>query len=299
MLKKRLLSALIIVPSVSAAILWMPSGGMLVVAMVISLILLYEFYGMLEKVGIPSFKYLGVICGSAVLVATYAGLGVGVPAYDTGNVGRAAQCELFVLAISMIAVIVRQLLQKNNDKPLTTIATTVLGIFYIPVLMNFFTKLALTWERLPWQTPMLGHTGCYVIFYIVLVTKFTDAGAYFTGKSLGKHKLIPRVSPGKTWEGCAGGLLTGLAISCLFIFLTHGKLGAVTVTMPQAIILGPIFSLAGMLGDLAESLLKRSANIKDSGAIFPGMGGLLDIFDSLLFAVPVGYICLRLLPFVS
>ena len=94
-------------------------------------------------------------------------------------------------------------------------------------------------------------------------------------------------------------LLTGLAISCLFIFLTHGKLGAVTVTMPQAIILGPIFSLAGMLGDLAESLLKRSANIKDSGAIFPGMGGLLDIFDSLLFAVPVGYICLRLLPFVS
>jgi phosphatidate cytidylyltransferase len=140
-----------------------------------------------------------------------------------------------------------------------------------------------------------------LIIYLILVVKASDIGAYLVGSTCGRHKLFPRVSPGKTWEGLAGGLATGVLMSVLFCaWLRLGPVdphttaaGHLVIGPVDAWVLGFLLSAIGVLGDLIESLLKRSAGLKDSGNHVPGMGGVLDVLDSLLFAAPALYFYLR------
>lgn len=149
-----------------------------------------------------------------------------------------------------------------------------------------------------------GNWGLAAILTMIAVTKSTDAGAYFSGKTFGKHKLIPRLSPGKTREGAAGGILiaTIVAFVCLkwlFPAIATGASGPVEVaTIPGldqplwgALCLGPILAITGMIGDLAESLVKRDSNAKDSGNLLPGLGGIWDVTDSLIAAVMPAFVC--------
>ena len=124
--------------------------------------------------------------------------------------------------------------------------------------------------------------------------KITDVGAYITGTLLGRHKLIPRISPGKTWEGAFGGVTVAVITSITFLVLRDHSLGTVQISTMHAAVLGLLLGVVGTVGDLFESLLKRASGAKDSGAVVPGMGGLLDVLDSLLFAAPVLYVYLRL-----
>jgi len=139
--------------------------------------------------------------------------------------------------------------------------------------------------------------GRYFVMSLVVVTKFTDIGAYLIGSTLGRHKMIPRISPKKTWEGTAGGIIFAMASSVLALHFMPTTLGAYGLTMPHAVILGLLLGAAAVVGDLAESLIKREAGVKDSGTILPGHGGALDLVDSLLFTAPLLYVYLRL--FVS
>ena len=125
----------------------------------------------------------------------------------------------------------------------------------------------------------------------MVLTKSSDTGAYAVGSLLGRHKMSPRISPGKTWEGFAGALgATILASLLLAHFLGHSMAGMSTV---HALVLGVLLGLAAVLGDLIESLFKREAGVKDSGRFFPGIGGILDLLDSLLFNAPIMYLYLR------
>ena len=135
----------------------------------------------------------------------------------------------------------------------------------------------------------VGHTGRMMILYLVAVVKMSDVGAFFTGRSLGRHKLFPRLSPKKTIEGLAGGIVSSVVVSLLFFWLTGGALGSIQFGLIDAIALGIILPIVGVFGDLFESLLKRAAGMKDSGTLIPGMGGVLDVLDSLLFGAPVLY----------
>ena len=128
-----------------------------------------------------------------------------------------------------------------------------------------------------------------MILYLIAVVKASDTGAYFTGRFLGRHKLIPRLSPNKTWEGLAGGFLFSLIVSLLFWWFAGGQLGVVSLRVWDAAILGVLLAGSGVIGDLVESMIKRNADIKDSGHLIPGMGGVLDVLDSLLFGAPVLY----------
>jgi phosphatidate cytidylyltransferase len=119
------------------------------------------------------------------------------------------------------------------------------------------------------------------------VTKFSDIGAYGVGMWIGKHKMIPRVSPGKTWEGFAGGMLASLAVSIALVHIFRIQMPG--FGLRDAIILGVLLPLASVVGDLAESVVKRDAQIKDSGKAIPGIGGMLDLIDSILFTAPVLY----------
>jgi len=149
-----------------------------------------------------------------------------------------------------------------------------------------------------------GNWGLAAILTMIAVTKSTDAGAYFSGKTFGKHKLIPRLSPGKTREGAIGGILiaTIVAFVCLkwlFPAIAGDSVGPVeAATIPAlaqplwgALCLGPTLAITGMIGDLAESLVKRDSNAKDSGNLLPGLGGVWDVTDSLIAAVMPAFLC--------
>ncbi len=149
-----------------------------------------------------------------------------------------------------------------------------------------------------------GNWGLAALLTTIAVTKSTDAGAYFTGKTIGKHKLIPRLSPGKTWEGAVGGIVTATIVAFVCLrWLFPAVSGGASPPMPTpaiaalshpawgAICLGPLLALSGMIGDLAESLVKRECHAKDSGNLLPGMGGVWDVTDSLIAAVLPAFLC--------
>lgn len=127
---------------------------------------------------------------------------------------------------------------------------------------------------------------------ILLVVKFTDIGAYFGGRSLGKRKLIPWLSPGKTWEGLACGLATAAIVGLICALVWRHALS--TLKWDKALLFGVIIGGVGQLGDLLESLFKRDAEVKDSGNFIPGFGGLLDVIDSPLLAAPAAYLLFSL-----
>jgi phosphatidate cytidylyltransferase len=203
---------------------------------------------------------------------------------------------LALLTLIVFAVCIRQFPQKNNPQPLPTIACTVMGVMYVPFLLAFIPLLAFHWDPTPWLAPF-GSTARALLLYLIIVVKMSDVGAYAVGSTIGRHKLFPRISPGKTWEGLAGGLAAGILASVLFCWMMRNADGNPLSTLHlngwHPWLLGALLGIVGVIGDLVESLLKRSAGLKDSGGILPGMGGLLDVLDSLLFASPALYFYLR------
>lgn len=288
MLKHRMASGIIAIIVVVITALFLPAmAGWLLVA-AISAVAQHEFYSMMKSAGMPVFRILGGVCGSALITATFFALALGRP-------GEAAayRWEHIVLLVGLIVVFVRQFPQKHNDKPLETIACTLLGVLYVPYLLNFLTRLAFTWDECGLLT-RIGPTGRLLVFYLIVVVKCTDTGAYFVGRFLGKHTLFPRISPAKTWEGLFGGIGSALLGSWIFFLAVEGQLGAVEMHGRDVVILGLVLSVSGVLGDMFESLLKRACGMKDSGGSIPGMGGILDVLDSLLFGAPLLYIYVRL-----
>jgi phosphatidate cytidylyltransferase len=154
---------------------------------------------------------------------------------------------------------------------------------YVPWLLNFIQKINFF--------PGIDNNGKYYVLFFILVTKFSDTGAYVVGSLIGKHKMIPRISPAKTWEGFAGAIAVSTGASLAFThFLGHKMAG---MTPLHAVVLGVTLSVTAVIGDLIESLFKREAGVKDSGSLFPGIGGILDLLDSLLFNAPIMYLYLR------
>ena len=156
-------------------------------------------------------------------------------------------------------------------------------------MLNFITRLAFNWSVVTSRVEV-AESGRLLILYLIIVVKCTDIGAYTVGRLVGQHKLCPRISPGKTIEGFFGGIAFALAASLLFCHFTGYRFGSeISLRFHDAVILGVLLAVAGTVGDLFESLLKRAANTKDSSTVIPGMGGVLDVIDSLLFGAPVLY----------
>jgi phosphatidate cytidylyltransferase len=155
-------------------------------------------------------------------------------------------------------------------------------------LFNFMTKIVYLTPRS--STGLV--TGQFYCLYLIVVTKFSDMGAYLTGMAIGKHPLIPHISPKKTWEGFFGALGLSLLASLGLFAVMPGHLSMLNWT--HAIVLGLLLGFAAVIGDLAESIIKRSTGVKDSGNFLPGIGGALDLVDSLLFTAPLLFFYLRL-----
>lgn len=169
----------------------------------------------------------------------------------------------------------------GND-PLVNLSITLFALAYIAIPLS-------TWLNIAYFFPEGSvQEGRWWLFYLLAVTKLTDMGAYFVGSSLGKNKMTPYISPGKSWEGAIGGLVLGVATSFVFYYL----IPQIHLTLFQSLWLGLVLSLMGQIGDLAESIIKRDAGVKNSSRI-PGLGGILDMLDSLVFTSPILYIFLK------
>lgn len=278
MLRDRIRNGTLLILALGAAMVFARGWGALAVLLVISVVGHREFYMLLDAARIPNFKVIGTLAGSGLIAGTW------VSFLHPGVTGPEGGFTL-ALFVAFLAIFARQFHQKNNARPLETMAGTVLGMIYIGFLFSFFARLLLAWGADP--------DGRLLVLYMIVVVKFCDIGAYFTGCRFGRHKLIPRISPAKSWEGCLGGVATSMAASLAFTLALGGRVGPVQIPAGHAVLIGLGLGVVGVLGDLAESLLKRAAGVKDSGAILPGLGGLLDVIDSLLPAAPVLYVYAR------
>ena len=248
----------------------------------VGLIALWEFYGMLDHKGLPNFKLTGMICGAIMLVGSF---------YYFSHMGpaRSYDFELAVLLFFLLTVFTRQMFESlREDEPLQTMAYTLFGLLYVLWLYNFITKIVYVVPRSS-SGAVMGQFYC---LYLIAITKFSDMGAYLTGSLFGRHPLIPHISPKKTWEGFFGALTFSLFASLALFWIMPGHLSVLNWT--HAVVLGLLLGFAAVIGDLAESIIKRSTGVKDSGNMLPGIGGALDLIDSLLFTAPLLFFYLRL-----
>lgn len=235
----------------------------------------WEFYQMQERKGAIVFKGLGLASG-LLFYAILWFCRVACP----GAAGAGLAWEEALLVLTVVALLFRVVLgSRGNLLPLESAGLTLLGVVYIPFLFSFLCRIAL--EPNNYADPRAA------VLFVILVTKLGDTGAFVAGSLLGKHRLLPRISPQKTWEGLAGGLAAALLASLAIVYLCRN--GLLRFHLLDAIFLGLGLGALGVWGDLAKSAAKRDAQVKDSGHWIPGIGGALDLVDSLLFAAPAFY----------
>jgi len=231
---------------------------------------LFEFYRLCSRGETKPQFVLGIITSLSVYVVTFL--------YNQNIIDSKF---FFILIPLLIMIPIVEMLQDRSHNILN-IVYTIFGIAYISIPFSFL-NLILSPVK---QTPDLYKPEIMIGLFVIIWA--SDAGAYLFGRMLGKHKLIPKISPNKTWEGAIGGTLFAILISTIFFsffdyFNTINVIGMTLITV-----------VAGTFGDLTESLIKRFFDVKDSGKIMPGHGGLFDRFDSLLFAAPIYYIFISL-----
>ena len=256
-----------------------------------------EFRRLCAAGGIPVETWAVPICGAAYLVAT----AIETPFFQTlyGEIEDGRIFSHFNVAPSEIILwlapalfLAIGVLRRRTARALESFALSLASLWYTAVLLGFLVRLTLQWQDL--------HTGRLVLIYTLVVVKMSDAGAYFIGMRFGRGgpRLIPEISPAKSIAGLVGGYAFGIASSLLAALVAHAFLGGSLGSMPlpwrHAAILGVLLPTAGCFGDLAESLFKRSVNVKDSASFVPGLGGFLDMLDSPLFAAPFMYLYMRL-----
>jgi len=244
--------------------------AVLIVLNVISVFGLMEFCDMLEKRGHPCFRAYAIVTGCVFVSASWLA--------ETGNLFGDASPLVVSLTLSgpiVIGLFVRRLFWPDMQNGLVAVGGTLLGLVYVPWLLVFLMGVYFH----------SATEGAWWLLYFILVTKSSDMGAYSVGSLIGKHKMIPRISPGKTWEGFGGAIAVSIGVSLVFAHFARDKL--IGITFVHAVVLGLILSVGAVVGDLIESLFKRESGVKDSGAYFPGIGGVLDLVDSLLFNAPI------------
>jgi phosphatidate cytidylyltransferase len=252
---------------------------------------LAEFYGLAARRELVCFKWWGMLGGVLLMAGTFLNLTGKIG--TTGSPARVNDFETSFLILFVLGLCLCQFFSRNNTAGILAISVTLFGLMYVPWLLNFIQKIYFFPPGTEGRYPLFprGVEGQYYLLYFILITKISDSGAYAVGSLIGKHKMIPRISPGKTWEGFWGAILASVLASLAFAHLAAGHLVGMTVI--HAVILGVLLGVAAVVGDLIESLFKREAGAKDSGNFFPGIGGILDLLDSLLFNAPIMYLYLR------
>ena len=255
------------------------------------LISLWEYFALLKAGDISHHRGLGMLMAILLMGLNFWLLrwpGMAYPLLQGG--GGIFAVEAALLALFVVALFLREFGRNQPARPTAeAIAFTLFGVIYIPWLFLFMAKLLYLTPR----THDGFTTGQYLALFVIAVTKFTDVGAFLCGSLFGRTPFFPNISPKKTVEGIVGSLILAVAvgIGVFHFFASHLPPFSLTLICALSLLLG----VAGIAGDLAESLLKRSVQTKDSGHVLPGIGGGMDLIDSLLFTLPLFYFILQFL----
>jgi phosphatidate cytidylyltransferase len=237
----------------------------LVVGNLIALAGTLEYFRMLEAKGMKIFKFYGASV-TVIYVSTV---------FLDGYFLRGADGLEYIAAVMLIlGLFILQAFERDSQRAVGNIAGILSGYVYVAWLWSFIFKVM--------YYP--GLDGRWFVFALFLIVKGGDMLAYVVGSGIGTHKLIPRISPKKTWEGAAGNLAGGILAS-----LIVWRWFPCSLSLPSALVMGVVLNVIGQVGDLSESMLKRAANLKDSSGSIPGIGGMLDVIDSLLLTLPALY----------
>ena len=278
LMKTRILTALVALPLLFAAIVlpWYIPETVWIFVGIAALALgagLFEFFSLTKRMELKADAGVGYI-GAALFTL----------AFVVDSPTRSPELLVLVIALFIIGLLISQTFRFQADftKMLAGVGVTLLGVMYLAFLGGFLIAIRIGFEN------AAGLSTKLLLFFFIVIFG-SDAGAYFVGKALGKHKLVPKISPGKTWEGLVGGILAaaGTAAICSATFFSE-------LPFKASIPLAAVMAIAGVVGDLAESAIKRGAGAKDAASLLPGHGGLLDRLDSLLFNAPILYYFARI-----
>lgn len=285
MLKYRLMSGFTLGGIVIAALFWQGIPGAIFFLVLNSILLaggLSEFFKMTEKIGLKGFSKMTVVVGLLTIFS------IAIPAM-MGIQLKFPFSEFLIIAFIIFGFL-RVFNKEEHSKGLISLFVSIAGLVYIGWTLSFICKIYFIEE--------VSMSGRYLVLYLIAVTKSSDIGAFFTGtlshKILpgGNHKIAPKLSPGKSWEGFVGGI-AGSVLTALALHHYFGDkmvIDGVRLIQPwTAVVIGASFATLGFIGDVAESALKRASGMKDSGNSIPGMGGVLDVVDSLTLVSPLFY----------
>ena len=267
---KRTLSTIALWLIIFSLLYYFGASGAVWIVAVITVLTLREFYGLMKHMGYDPFDKLGMTIGATVILAPFylSKYGIQIQTVD-------------LLASAVIAFSIRILGERQPASRVETLAASLFGLIYVPVMLQYFVRiLAVT-------TPH-KNTGVVLFLWVIAVSKFCDVGALLVGTAIGKRRMAPVISPKKSWEGAVGGLLTSALIGAGIAYWAHDYMPARMTPLIAALIAAPIGAL-GIVADLVESIIKRRATIKDSGATLPGIGGMFDVNDSLILTAPAAY----------
>ncbi len=238
----------------------------------------HELYGMLTRMGHRPFHRLGLLIGTTMLLVPYA-VRTRAPEYFITGPGMTAS----LMALAVVLCCVRLLSMRDPGKRFDTLAATLFGIAYVPFMFHFVIEIFFLRAN--------ANQGLMLVIWLVAVSKFCDAGALVVGTAIGRHKMSPTISPKKSWEGLVGGVIIASAVgtTLVYFFQPQGLYPENFTLLWSALAAIPI-ALIAVVSDLVESIIKRRADIKDSGASVPGIGGAFDLTDSVILTAPAAYI---------
>ncbi len=270
----RITSTVLLWAAVAACVVFLGPTGAIWLISLIAVLTLWEFFKLIRRLGIEPFDRVGMGAGAVICLG---------PLYlEPYGIGTGP-----LLALAAVVFAVRILGERAAPKRLDTLAWTLFGVVYIPFMMSFLVRTVLIDDP-------TAKTGLLMAVWMIAVAKFCDVGALLTGLACGRHKLAPQISPKKTWEGAVGGTITSMAVGAALAHLFADQMPAAFTPVLAAIVALPIATL-GIVSDLVESIIKRHADAKDTGASIPGIGGVFDLSDSLILTAPIGFVVFSLL----
>jgi len=281
-MRLRILTALLLIPPVIYLIGWSPKWLLLAAVIAVVELCLREFFQLCRHAGFKPLSWLGYLAGAAIC---------GLQAMETSRPETYALALL--IALVLVTLIVALVSASDLKTYLSAVATTIFGVLYIGLTLSCLLPLRFSQT----SSASLGLTGTApsstgrnLMFLLFLVIWADDTFAYLVGRTMGRKMLFPSISPKKTLEGSVAGLVGSLLVAWGF-----ARLFWQTASLMKVILLAGLIAVFGQIGDLAESAMKRGANLKDSGSVLPGHGGLLDRVDSLLFGAPVLWLSLAIM----
>lgn len=268
---KRIFSTILLWTLIGVSLWFFRTNGALVLVTLISVLTLREFYQLMHGSGYDPFDKFGMFFGGIITLGPWLQANYSWPSH-------------VILPLAVVVFAVRLLGERTPETRVESLASTLFGLVYVAFMLQFLVAII---------TPLPGDTisadaRLLLCLWLIAVTKFCDMGALLSGMAIGRRKMSPTISPKKTWEGAAGGVLFSMGIGAVIAWLARGIFPPHLTPLVAAMLAIPI-AILGIVADLVESVLKRRANMKDSGATVPGIGGMFDLTDSIILVAPVGY----------